>query len=822
MLFRLPPKTQLAKIRFSLIAAVALVLVAHQVSGQSVVIDQFNYASDVAAQAVWQNSSLSPPVEMTSSSGWGAKQVLALPVVYTSETSRCYWDNYIALDLTQTTTIELHVFVEDPQPISSFTLYFHSPSGWTAASVSVTQSGWQIWQWEKDEFSGWDAFLWDQVDRIRLSPWKAQEAATTLQLQKLHAFTPEVVIVEGNLSASTAEAQAAADDLFDIFTDWGVPCRKTTDLGVEQGALAEAKLAFLPWNSALSSAELTELENFVTSGGKVIACYWLPPRLAELLGLENQGWMGDQYPNQFSSYRFESADILGLPDDVVQHSWNIMEVVPDRTDARVIAWWWDSDNQQLDKAAWLASDTGAYLSHILLHQDMENERQLLLALAGYFRPECWTEVWDKLSMAMQSIGDHYSYAEMVTYISEKSENPAHAATIAHYLNQAEQLKDEAFAAAALDNYSSACLALLDARQALVEAYYYCHRPQTGEWRGAWEHSGAGAYPGDWERSARNLRAAGFTAVIANMMSGGLAHYNSAHLPHSSRYETYGDQLSQCVAAARSQGLEVHAWKVNWNCTSAPAAWRDAMRAADRFQLSVSGASIDWLCPSHPDNRQLEKDVMLEVVQNYDVDGVHFDYIRYPGSDYCYCDGCRSRFEQQTGNSVTDWPQECHSGALAAAYQEWRVAQINKLVEEVSVAARLQKPSIKISAAVFGSYPSSRNSVGQDWVSWIDNGYLDFICPMDYTTSFSNFRALVDAQMTYVDGRIPLYPGIGAYLLDPDGVIAQVLATRELGADGFTLFAFSAYADQNVFPQLAKSLLTFAIQTGVRVDWRLFF
>ena len=41
---------------------------------------------------------------------------------------------------------------------------------------------------------------------------------------------------------------------------------------------------------------------------------------------------------------------------------------------------------------------------------------------------------------------------------------------------------------------------------------------------------------------------------------------------------------------------------------------------------------------------LERDAMLEVATNYDVDGIHFDYIRYPASDHCYCDGCRTRFE----------------------------------------------------------------------------------------------------------------------------------------------------------------------------------
>src|SRR5208283_87321 len=90
-----------------------------------------------------------------------------------------------------------------------------------------------------------------------------------------------------------------------------------------------------------------------------------------------------------------------------------------------------------------------------------------------------------------------------------------------------------------------------------------------EGRAVWNHSGTGAYPGDWERSAAELQAAGFNMVLPNMLWGGLAHYASDLLPRSSTYQQYGDQIAQCLAAARRHGLEVHVWKVNWNLSTAP-------------------------------------------------------------------------------------------------------------------------------------------------------------------------------------------------------------------------------------------------------------
>ena len=63
--------------------------------------------------------------------------------------------------------------------------------------------------------------------------------------------------------------------------------------------------------------------------------------------------------------------------------------------------------------------------------------------------------------------------------------------------------------------------------------------------------------------------------------------------------------------------------------------------------------------------------------------------------------------------------------------------------------------------MFGSYPACRESVAQDWPAWVKAGYLDFVCPMDYTASDAEFVSLVRSQMKLIGGRVPLYPGIGA-------------------------------------------------------------
>jgi uncharacterized lipoprotein YddW (UPF0748 family) len=326
-------------------------------------------------------------------------------------------------------------------------------------------------------------------------------------------------------------------------------------------------------------------------------------------------------------------------------------------------------------------------------------------------------------------------------------------------------------------------------------------------RAFWNHSGSGAYPGDWERTARELQAAGFNAIVPNQLWAGRAEYASKLLPQSESCKKYGDQVAQCVAAAHRHGLKVHVWKVNFNLGNAPRGFIEKFRREGRTQVSASGKPIDWLCPSHPENFKLEVDTMLEVARTYEVDGLHFDYIRYPDGDHCYCDGCRQRFEQDSGRKVANWPADCHRGIRRKEYHDWRCRQITRVVEAVSREARRIRPGIKISAAVFGAYPSCRQSVGQDWVVWAKAGYVDFLCPMDYTASDESFADLVANQVSLVEGRVPIYAGIGATATKPPlpalQVLAQIQKARSLGASGFVIFNLDGKTIETIAPAVGN-------------------
>jgi uncharacterized lipoprotein YddW (UPF0748 family) len=125
-------------------------------------------------------------------------------------------------------------------------------------------------------------------------------------------------------------------------------------------------------------------------------------------------------------------------------------------------------------------------------------------------------------------------------------------------------------------------------------------------------------------------------------------------------------------------------------------------------------------------------------------------------------------------------------------------------------AKRIRPTVQLSAAVFGDYPQCRATVGQDWVAWAAAGYLDFICPMDYRADPQAFRLLVRRQLRDVAEGVPLYPGVGVtasgIALTPAGAAVQLLAAKDEGATGFILFNYDSAVAQRHVPMLGRTLL----------------
>jgi uncharacterized lipoprotein YddW (UPF0748 family) len=594
----------------------------------------------------------------------------------------------------------------------------------------------------------------------------------------------------------------------------GIDAGGVDSTDVEAGILEGKRVVVYPYNAEVSDAEAAALERFVAAGGKILACFGLPPRLADLLGLADAQYVRQERDGQFASMRFARNDLTGMPKEVKQASWNITGARPVAKNARVLAEWYDSAGKPTGMPAVLISDTGAFITHVVLDDDRDRKLQMLRAVVGHFDPSIWPDISAGALRRAGTVGSRWTNMdEAAAGIEKLAAGTGREAAVKRVLEKARRQYSLAEAAVRTGRHDRAIEPADSAHNALAEAFAMSQPSRAGEFRAIWCHSAYGVAGMNWDQAAALLKRCGFTAVVPNMLWGGSADYASDILPVTERCRKDGDQIAACLAACRKHGIQMHVWKVNWNLGTAPDDFVATLRAEGRLQRDNGGHEVRWLCPSHPANFELERDSMLEVARKYAVDGIHFDYIRYPDSSSCYCDGCRQRFEamemarsDRPFPGIRRWPADVlPGGPLYADYQEFRRRNITRLVKAVSEEAHRIRPGIKVSAAVFPNWPACRDEIGQDWCGWVRDGYLDFVCPMDYTASNREFRIRVQVQREAVGGRIPLYPGIGASApgLDPVQVIEQVAIAREEGVPGFIIFNYDPTTAAEHLPLLGK-------------------
>ncbi len=341
--------------------------------------------------------------------------------------------------------------------------------------------------------------------------------------------------------------------------------------------------------------------------------------------------------------------------------------------------------------------------------------------------------------------------------------------------------------------------------------------RAGERRLIWCHSAWGlGGTNDWESTCRFLEKNGFTDLVVNLAWGGYVYYPSKVLPQAEAER--GDALEQCRAACRRHGIKMHVWKVCWKMGRAVSpGFVQAAKDAGRVQQAREGMFDDlWNCPSAPYSQQLEIDAMVELALEKKVDGIHFDYIRYPGSGCCFCDGCRKRFEAKLGRPVANWPRDTQADeAVAAEWTAFRCANISHVVKTVHDRVRAAGSRVEISAAVFRDPVRDPEVVGQEWVRWCAEGWLDFVCPMDYMTSPRRYAERIanqHAALKHAGSKAKFYPGMAIMCshfrrpLTALVVAQEIAAVRAEGLEGFTLFSLSRTAEK-VLPVLREGPLS---------------
>ncbi len=148
---------------------------------------------------------------------------------------------------------------------------------------------------------------------------------------------------------------------------------------------------------------------------------------------------------------------------------------------------------------------------------------------------------------------------------------------------------------------------------------------------------------------------------------------------------------------------------------------------------LEGAFVD---PGIPEVQDYIASVILDIVQNYNIDGIQLDYIRYPGRKYGYNPIARklykSQVEFETSNSWSKWKQD----------------QVSRFMKRIYMEIKSFRPKLLVTAAVMANPEDAKNSYSQDWISWLKNGYLDYAFSMSYNSSNTAFKRTINNLNDY--------------------------------------------------------------------------
>jgi len=649
-------------------------------------------------------------------------------------------------DLRRARGISFDITASNVVDFATFTCYMHSGDGWYLVKFAPGGEG------EKKRVSIDKAKVgvegapggWSTIDKLRISGWRGgvNDASFTVEDITVDAQTSDVLVLQAQSCivrnpAERGSCTQFAARLADSLRAAGIECRVASDTDFDDDMLGGMKAVMLPYNPHVPDDVAAALKRFSARGGKLFAAYNCDPRISSLLGIAQSTWSKATAPGgRFGGFVRNGKGLEGQPRFVKQESWATMVVKP-AADASVVAWWGDAGKPS-DVPALVRSPRGIYMGHVWL--------------GG-------------------AIGDPLAFVKSI---------------VQDMLPEKRAIMEAAAAAAE--------------KRAREEIEWVKSIPPStnAEFRAFWCHSPIGLGGGKtWDESIAFLKRNGFNTILANLAWGGSADYPSAVLP---RTTPELDTFAACKATCLKYGVRFHVWKVCWHLghTRAPAYFREKLKAEGRLQMTYGGKEEFWLCPTHPDNLKLETDAFVELAKK-GPDGIHFDYIRYPGRDNCFCAGCRERFEAKYG-AVAAWPADLRKDPVRAAqWTEFRKAAITALVRNVAKRVRAEAPGVEISAAVFENAANCPIAVGQDWPAWCKEGLLDFVCPMDYTDSTSVFAGLVKKQKGII-GDVPLYPGIGLSSsgASPESrlrrVVEQIVESRKAGCGGFTVFNYDAAAE----------------------------
>lgn len=278
-----------------------------------------------------------------------------------------------------------------------------------------------------------------------------------------------------------------------------------------------------------------------------------------------------------------------------------------------------------------------------------------------------------------------------------------------------------------------------------------------------------------------------------------------------------DPLQYMIDECHARDIELHVWLNPYRITTGATAEKPKhdlsvlcdshpARLHPEYTVAYADGKL-YFNPGIPEVRKLIVDGIIELVENYDIDGVHFDDYFYPYPARKEVDGVSVLCEY---NDKKEYEQYGNGLSLG----DWRRENVNVLIKDCYDAIKARKENVSFGISPFAIWknksaecPEGSDTRGlecatelyADAIAWIKGKYVDYICPQIYwtfETSYARFDTLLDWWCGAVEGTgVKLYVGHGVYRVEQEGwepneIPNQIKACKEAeNCDGSVFFGY---------------------------------
>lgn len=336
-------------------------------------------------------------------------------------------------------------------------------------------------------------------------------------------------------------------------------------------------------------------------------------------------------------------------------------------------------------------------------------------------------------------------------------------------------------------------------------------------------------PSEIEQICTEAKTAKFDSLLVQVRGRADAYYQSAIAPRAESLNDAPPNFDPLAATTEAcKPIPIHAWlnvyylwggdtlpedphhpalpHRNWILHDSNGRPVSEYSELDKAVGWIEGTYAD---PASKEYRQLFTNVVKELLEQYPVEGVHLDFLRYPGPAYGQTGELGKLYSKKTGIDPRWLPENIHEQDLndwllgymkpadrvlttaALFWADLRASQVTELLRNVKkIVANYEKQSSKLSVAIYPDAASAYLTKGQDWQGWLAEQLVDAIYPMAYFGEPIRVGSQLHhvAHEQKINTSVQLWAGLGAYIKEPDQIAEEANIARNNGYNGLVLFS----------------------------------